>query len=126
MKRKAINLSELDHRKLFSKNNEELSSTAVLSDVLGFKDIFVHHEIIPPGKRTSLPHYHTKKEEMIIVLKGTPTVMSGGLATELKPGDFIGFLPNSKIPHFIKNDSNQIAEVLVITSNPEDDQVVFA
>ncbi len=123
---KPLNLAKLKHRKLFSKSNEELSSTAVLSEILSLKDIFIHHEIIPPGKRTSLPHFHTKKEEVLIVLEGAPTAVLGGVATKMKQGDFVGYLPNKGVSHFVKNDSTKPAKILVVTSNPAGDKIIFA
>jgi len=70
--KKKQSVSELSHVKLQSKKTGEgFPLSAILSDPLGFKDIFVHHEIIPAGRRSSSPHAHSRREEMIYVLSGT-------------------------------------------------------
>lgn len=119
-------ISQLDHVELQSKKSgEKFSLSAVLSESLGFKDIFVHHEIIPPGRRSSAPHAHSRREEMIYVLSGTVTAHCGEQRHELIPGDFFGFEPSKLENHYVVNNSKAEARLLVIASNPKDDKVTY-
>jgi uncharacterized cupin superfamily protein len=123
---KINNLNTLMHEELVSPKTEELySQSAVLTELLGFKDIFVHHEILPPGRKTSSPHRHTRQEEMVIVLNGSPACHVGDQTIQLKPGDFIGFQPDSSELHTIENLTNEAVQLLVICSNPKDDYVIY-
>ena len=119
-------LSHLAHRELKSRSGEAFSHSAVLTDILGFKDIFVHHEILPPGRHASSPHFHSHQEEMIVVLKGKPTVHLGSNQAQLEPGDFVGFRPGSKELHFLENKTQEEAHVLVISSRSGDDRVQYS
>lgn len=121
----SFNIHELKHRQLASGSGEIFSKSLVLTDLLKFKDLFVHHEILSPGKRVSSPHTHTAREEMVFVLTGFPTACVGDKRVPLKPGDFIGFLPNSLEPHCIENLSTEEVRFLVIGSNPVDDQILY-
>ena len=123
---KAYNINTLEHTELVSSTSGEVfSKSAILSELFAHRDIFVHHEIIPPGKRSSSAHTHTLREEMVFILQGSATVHFGDQILQLQPGDFIGFKPNSTELHFIENKTVEEVRLLVICSNPTNDQVVF-
>ena len=117
-------LSQLRHRELISPRTGELFSlSAVLTDALGFKDVFVHHEILPPGRRSSSKHSHSHREEMILVIKGQVTAHLNSGCQLLNPGDYLGFLPGE--PHVVVNETMTSSELLVIASNPSQDKVTY-
>jgi len=120
-----FNIFDLQHEQLISsKSGEIYSRSAILTGLFSYRKIFVHHEVLSPGKRASAPHRHRVQEEMIFVLEGFPTAYLGKQAQQLKPGDFIGFKPGSKELHFIENTTDQEVRFLVICSN-EEDEVLF-
>ncbi len=120
------NINQLAHRELISpKTGETFSASLVLTDFFHFKDLFVHHEKLGPGKRASSPHRHTAQEEMVFVLKGHPTVRVGDQTILLHPGDFFGFKPGSSDLHFIENTTQEEVGFLVICSNLKRDQVIY-
>lgn len=122
-----VNADDVEHRELSSqRTGEKFSSSAVLSEILGFKKIFVHHEVLLPGRRASSSHAHTHQEEMIYVLQGNPTAVVNGEAKDLKPGDFIGFSPASPVFHSLENHSSDTVQVLVIASHSADDRVIYS
>jgi uncharacterized cupin superfamily protein len=121
---KILNINEIPHLELQSAS-EKFSLSAVLTEHLGFKDVFVHHEIIPPGKRCSSPHCHKHQEEMLIVLSGNPTVHIGKESAELKPGDFVGFKPTTNEFHFVENTTGTEARVLMICSKILNDEILY-
>ena len=121
-----LNVSDLSHRELqSSKTGEKYSLSVILNDLIGFKDVFIHHEIILPGRRSSGSHSHTHREEMVYVLEGSPTARLKGQDYPMKPGDFIGFQPGPENFHFLKNETTSPAHVLIIASNPPQDQVIY-
>lgn len=119
-----FNISDLEHQQLSSSSGEIFSKSAILSELFSYRKIFIHHEILSPGKRASSPHRHTAQEEMIFVLEGFPTAHLGNQAEQLKPGDMIGFKPGSKELHYIENTTDRDVRFLVICSK-ETDEVIF-
>ncbi len=63
---------------------------------------------------------------MVFILKGSATLHFEDQILELHPGDFIGFKPNSTQLHFIENKTVEEVRLLVICSNPTNDQVVLS
>lgn len=122
---KIINLNKILHKELISsKTGEIYSKSAVLTDFFDFHDMFVHHEILQSGRRSSVPHYHTLQEEMVIILYGSPTCYLGKEKIQMQPGDVVGFKPNLAESHYIENLSEEIVHMLVICSNPKNDIVL--
>lgn len=120
------NIAEIARRELISaKSGERYSLSAVLSHALGFEKVFVHHEILPPGRRASAPHSHLRQEEMILVLRGNPTAHVGSRAHTLKAGDFLGFRPGAGNLHFVENAGADESELLVIASGRENKDISY-
>jgi uncharacterized cupin superfamily protein len=65
---------------------ELMSINAPLGDRLGLTRIGIHHERLPPGRTTSLPHAESAEEEFVFVLEGTPDVWLDGVLHRLQPG----------------------------------------
>jgi uncharacterized cupin superfamily protein len=119
------NIKRLVHEQLtVNSTAEKLSLSIVLSSIFGFRNIFVVHEVLKPGCRDSLPHSHSKKEEMIFILEGQPTLHIGDQTRELVPGDFVGLQPNTEL-HYLENLTETSASFLKICSNPMDDKINF-
>lgn len=95
-----------------SKTGEHYSRSAVLFEALGA--LFVHHEILAPGHRSSAPHRHDQAEELIYILHGEVIAHEGTTATPLSPGDSVRFEQHGEQLHWIENRSEQPAEFLVI------------
>ena len=66
-------------------SGEKLSLARSLSDFAGIQTLLVHHEVLLPGRRASGPHFHSTKEEIFVVLSGTPSVWVDGEVVALEP-----------------------------------------
>lgn len=122
---KIVNIKNIEHRDLKSKTTgEQFSQSAVLSSLFDLKDLFVHHEILSPGIKSSSAHSHTKREEMALVLIGNPTIHVGNQSAQLKPGDVIGLKPLSEAYYF-ENLTDYEVQILMMCSNPSDDMVMY-
>lgn len=118
--------SDRTHRQLQSqKTGEKYSLSNVLSEDLLAKDVFISQEIIPPGSRSSAPHFHNEVDEIIYILSGKVIAVEGHTGVELGEGDAICFEVNSKQYHYLKNVSNEDATVLVIRKETQEQDVVF-
>lgn len=120
------NLLTLEHRELrSSRTGEAFSLSAVLTDALRIDSLFVHHDIIPPGRRASAPHHHTSRDEIVVVLSGRVRAWQAGTEIELREGDAIAFAAGPGGRHYIANDTAEPATILVVASSAPHDSTVF-
>lgn len=101
------------HRELSSRSGERYSLSAVLSGESG-EGVFISHEIVPPGRRSSGAHYHTETEEIVYVLEGELTAVEGESEAPLGRGDALVLEASSGLPHYLENRSHAEAHALVI------------
>jgi uncharacterized cupin superfamily protein len=62
-----------------------------LGDPLGLTKIGINHTTLPPGKESSMRHWHTLEDEFIFVLSGEVVVKSDAGEQVLKAGMCAGF-----------------------------------
>ena len=81
-------------------SDERFSIGAPLARKLGLGRIGIHHERLPPGRRTSYPHAESDEEEFVYVLEGHPEAWINGYLWKLEPGDSVGVsCRNRYLPH---------------------------
>lgn len=116
----------MQHFQLVSqKTGEAYSLSAVVSQILGSKQLFIHHDVIAPGSRSSGPHRHTTIEEVVYIIKGTATVVSGRNETIAEEGTLILFDPKDQDLHFLINRTNQNIETMTFSMSSDFDSVIF-
>ena len=84
----------------------------------------VQHEVLKPGARSSRPHFHTTREECVLVLGGTVTVVAGERTFTATESEFISF-PAGPPVHVLRNDGACAVALLVMSAALEDDRVIF-
>lgn len=98
----------------YANSNELLSIGSPLAKKLGLTRIGIHHEVIPPGRRTSWPHAESAEEEFGFVIEGSPDVWINGNLHRLNPGDAVAFPAGTGIAHtFINNTSTDVRMIVV-------------
>lgn len=95
-------------------DDETMSIGAPVGRALGLRRIGIHHERLPPGRRTSYPHAESAEEEFVFVLEGTPDVWIDGTLHRLAPGDSVGFPAGTGISHSFLNNTPAEVRLLVI------------
>jgi uncharacterized cupin superfamily protein len=96
-----------------------------LSESSGLSNLQIYHETLLSGRRSSSPHYHTKRDELVYVLSGEPSVWLNGNIRQLSPKDFVAFKAGEDVFHMILNEREQMAELLVISDNVDGDEVIY-
>jgi uncharacterized cupin superfamily protein len=91
-----------------------MSINGPMSDCLGLARIGIHHERLPPGRRTSLPHAESPEEEFVYVFEGTPDVWLDGMLHHPEPGDAVGIPAGTGLAHTFINDSDCEVPLLVV------------
>ncbi|MDH4467666.1 MAG: GNAT family N-acetyltransferase [Bacteriovoracaceae bacterium] len=94
-------------------SEELLSIGSAVGKELGLKNLGVHIELLPPGRRTSWPHAESEEEEFAFVLQGTPQVWIDGHLYDLFPGDFVAFPAGTGVAHTFLNNHQKQALILV-------------
>jgi uncharacterized cupin superfamily protein len=97
-----------------SKSDELLSIGSPLGKKVGLKRIGIHHELLPPGRRTSWPHAESDEEEFGYVIEGHPDVWIDGDIYRLNPGDAVGFPAGTGIAHTFINNTDKDVRLLVV------------
>jgi uncharacterized cupin superfamily protein len=95
-------------------DTEIMSIGARLARRFGLTRIGIHHERLPPGRRTSYPHAESAEEEFVYVLEGAPDVWIDGHLHRLRPGDAVGFPAGTGICHTFLNNTGAEVRLLVV------------
>ena len=95
------------------------------SDDGGLTQFGAFVEILPPGSKSSIKHWHAVEEEMIYVLEGAILLHEGDARTRLRPGDAATFRAGVALGHCLENTSNQEARYLVIGTRASTDIVTY-
>lgn len=105
-----------------------------LGELFGLGNFGVNLVHLPPGTVSALRHAHTRQDEFIYVLSGTPTLVTDAGDTLLAPGMCAGFAAGSGDAHMLVNRSDEPASYLEVgdrtpgdaASYPDDDLVARA
>ena len=124
---KVVQLKDLKHEQLRSeKSGETFSLSAVVSNLLGSDQLFIHHDIIKPDSRSSGAHRHSEIEEVIYIVKGQATIVQENTETNVFAGAMIIFNPNDNKTHYIINLTNENIETMTFSVKLAFDETIFA
>lgn len=102
-------------------SSELMAFRAPIGRALGLTRIGIHHQRLPPGRRTSYPHAESAEEEFVYVLEGTPDVWLDGYLHRLAPGDAVAFPAGTGICHTFLNNTATEIHLLVIGEADKDE-----
>ena len=74
----------------------------------------IHHDRLPPGRRTSWPHAEADEEEFVFVIEGEPDLWLDGKVKRLKTGDGVGFPAGTGIAHVFINNTDRDVRLLIV------------
>src|SRR5262249_628501 len=66
-----------------------------LGDALGLEKIGINHTTLPPGRESSMRHWHTHEEEFVFVLSGEVVLVTDSGEQVLTAGMCAGFQPSA-------------------------------
>lgn len=98
---------------------------APFGEALGLARIGIHHEVVPPGRRTSYPHAERDNEEFVFVIEGNPEVWVDGRLYPLGPGDGIAFPPGTGVAHTFLNNTDAPVRLLIIGERRPENRVAY-
>lgn len=77
-----------------------------LGDLFGLSNFGVNLTRLAPGASSALRHAHSKQDEFVYILEGSPTLLTDEGATTLAPGMCAGFAAGTGNGHCLRNDSD--------------------
>lgn len=96
-----------------------------LGDALGLTKIGVNVTTLPPGKESSMRHWHTHEDELIYVLEGEVVLRTDAGEQTLTAGMAAGFPAGSGDGHQLINRSAQPARYLEVSNRDTDDGATY-
>lgn len=76
---------------------------------------------LQPGGSQFVYHFHHGSEELLVVLRGAPTVRMHDGDRQLAEGDVLTFPRGPEGGHQIRNDGETVARVLIVSTNTAPD-----
>jgi len=87
-----------------------------LGDAFGLTTIGINHTVLPPGKESSMRHWHSHEEEFIYVLSGEVVLRTDAGEQPLTAGMCVGFPLGTGDAHQLVNRSAGPAVYLEISN----------
>ena len=96
-----------------------------LGKALGLQQFGVNLTTLPPGKESSMRHWHTREEEFVYVLEGEVVLVTDAGEQLLTAGCCAGFPAGSGDGHQLVNRSDRPARYLEVGTRDDDADEVF-
>ena len=109
----------------YDQDDELMGTGAAFGRFFGLTKLGVHHERLPPGRRTSFPHAESAEEEFVYVIEGEPDVWLDGHLHRLRPGDAVGFPAGTGIAHSFLNNTEGEVHLLVVGEKTKPENRIF-
>jgi uncharacterized cupin superfamily protein len=97
-----------------------------LGEALGLTRIGVNLVNVPPGKQSSMRHWHTHEDEFVYVLEGELVLRTEGGEQLLRAGMCAGFAAGSSDGHHFINRGTRVALFLVVSNRDDADGVDYS
>jgi uncharacterized cupin superfamily protein len=96
-----------------------------LGEFFGLKNFGVNLTRLAPGGASSLRHAHTRQDEFVYVVEGTPTLVTNEGRRALAAGDCVGFRGGTGNAHHLLNETDAQVLYLEIGDRGAGDGVVY-
>jgi uncharacterized cupin superfamily protein len=82
-------------------------------------------EVLQPGCRSSIKHWHSAEDEMVYVLAGEITVVEGASDTVVRAGGAATFRAGVPVGHYLENRSASPTRCLVVGTRAPVDHITY-
>ncbi|MSO75034.1 MAG: cupin domain-containing protein [Alphaproteobacteria bacterium] len=93
----------------------------VLGDLFGLKNFGVNLTRLAPGAEPALLHRHSKQDEFVYILKGTPTLVTDEGEELLRPGMCAGFPAGGTAHQLVNRTGEDVVYLEVGDRSPGDE-----
>jgi uncharacterized cupin superfamily protein len=103
----------------------EPNQTLWISESGGLTQFGAFIEVLQPGCRSSIKHWHSAEDEMVYVLAGEITVVEGASETLMRAGSAATFRAGVQVGHYLENRSASQTRCLVVGTRAPVDQITY-
>lgn len=103
----------------------EPNRTLWISETGGLSQFGSFVEVLQPGCRSSIKHWHSAEDEMVYVLAGEITVVEGTAETLMRAGDVATFRAGVPVGHYLENRSSAATHCLVAGTRAPVDKITY-
>lgn len=82
-------------------------------------------QVLMPGTRSSIKHWHQSEDELVYVLDGEVTVVEGETESILGPGDAAAFPQGVPVGHYLWNKSQGPVRCLIVGTRAQSDRITY-
>lgn len=82
-------------------------------------------EVLQPGSRSSIKHWHSAEDEMVYVLAGEITAIEGSAGTLMRAGDAATFKAGVALGHYLENRSSSPTRCLIVGIRAPVDRITY-
>jgi uncharacterized cupin superfamily protein len=108
-----------------AESSGEPNRTLWISEVGSLTQFGAFIEVLQPGSRSSIKHWHSAEDEMVYVLEGQITVIEGTEETLLRAGDAATFRAGVPVGHYLENRSASATRCLVVGTRAPVDKITY-
>jgi uncharacterized cupin superfamily protein len=95
-----------------------------LGDHAGLKNFGVNVTRIEPGGQSSARHAHSRQDEFVYVIEGTPVLETDSGEQTMRPGDCVGFPAGGEAHRFVNRTGTDVL-LLVVGDRSAGDEVRY-
>ena len=96
-----------------------------LGDLFGLTSFGVNLTRIAPGGVSALRHAHSRQDEFVYVLRGSPTLVTNEGKTPLRPGMCAGFRAGTGDAHHLVNETTEEVVYLEVGDRTRGDEGTY-
>lgn len=108
-----------------AKNSDQPNQSLWISEVGGLTQFGAFIDVLQPGSRSSIKHWHSAEDEMVYVLEGEITVIEGSTESVLRAGDAATFRAGTSVGHCLENRSASATRCLVVGTRAPMDRITY-
>ena len=96
-----------------------------LGDHFGLSQLGASHETLQPGAQSSVCHWHTTTDELVVMLSGELVLRPDGEEHIMRAGQCVGFKAGASRGHHLVNRSSQEATFIVVGTRLQGDSAHY-
>jgi uncharacterized cupin superfamily protein len=105
--------------------SHEPNQTLWLSEAGKLTQFGAFIEVLQPGCRSSMKHWHSAEDELIYVLAGEITAVEGTSQTVMRAGAAATFRAGVPVGHYLENRSSSPTRCLVVGTRAPVDRITY-
>lgn len=119
------NINNIPKEYMYDPDFKSKLKTVLIGDAVGSEKIYVNIDYVKPGAESVKYHYHSKQEELYIIMSGKGILRIDDKEILIKTGDVISVPANKDNGHQFINNSSEILQILDVGTREKDDIITY-